>query len=248
MMRDHVTGVVEQFKQAGAAYTDWVGELWDECGEANAPLAATAAKWVKEVDPKVQIYLNPSFPKITGFSTMSAVADCFVPFWGNWFKEPVQEWQAEIKPGRINAFYGVQGANRSELHEELVGHYRVMPWQAFKLGLQGWGFYSYYSPRGDPYTDYDPPGSETDYSVVYPGPHGPVPSRQAEAMRDGWEDYRLLTLLAAKDTPAAREAIAWALEQIPMAREPLTGTGLEQPVDFEAIRRRLLHVAVEVNP
>ena len=67
-------------------------------------------------------------------------------------------------------------------------------------------------------------------------------------MRDGWEDYRLMTLLAAQNTPVARETITWALEQIPMGREPLTGTGRAQPVDFEAIRQRLLHVAAEATP
>ncbi len=247
VIRNHVQDVVRKYREAGVDYGDWVGELWDEPGEATAPLAAIAAKWVHDVDPKVQVYINPAFPQITGFRTMSAGADCFVPFWGNWFKEPRAEWQKEIKPDRINAFYGVQGSNRAELHEELVGHYRIMPWHAFKLGLQGWGFYAYYGPRGDPYTDYDPPASETDYQVVYPGPRGPVPSRQAEAMRDGWEDYRLLTLLAASDAPEAREAVEWATAQIPMDREPLTVTGLEKPVDFEAIRLRLLRAAAAIG-
>jgi len=247
VIRAHVEGVVREYKEAGVDYGDWVGAIWDEPGEATAPLAAIAANWVHEVDSKVQVYINPAFPEITGFRTMSAGADCFVPFWGNWFKEPRADWQKEIKPGRINAFYGVQGCNRAELHEELVGHYRIMPWHAFKLGLNGWAFYAYYSPRGDPYTDYDPPGSETDYQVVYPGPRGPVPSRQAEAFRDGWEDYRLLTLLAESGAPEAREAVAWATAQIPMDREPLTGTGLEKPVDFEAIRLRLLRAAASLR-
>jgi hypothetical protein len=247
VIRAHVEGVVREYKEAGVEYGDWIGAIWDEPGEATAELAAIAAKWVHEVDPKVRVYINPAFPELKGFRTMSAGADCFVPFWGNWFKEPRAEWQKEIKPDRINAFYGVQGSNRSELHEELAGHYRIMPWHAFKLGLNGWAFYAYYSPRGAPYTDYDPPGSETDYQVVYPGPRGPVPSRQAEAFRDGWEDYRLLTLLAARDTPEAREAVAWATAQIPMEREPLTGTGLAQPVDFEAIRLRLLRTAARLQ-
>ena len=241
-IRDHVLNVVRQYRDAGVDYEDWFGELWDEPGDASARLVQMAAGWVKQADPKVQIYVNPTFPdKIANYRMMSDVADAFVPFWENWFKGP--EWLKENRPGRINAFYGIQGSNRSELHEELVGHYRIMPWHAFKLGLQGWGFYSYYAPRGDPYTDYEPAGSETDYSVVYPGPRGPVPSRQAEAMRDGWEDYRLLTLLAASDKPEARQAIEHAVAQIPMGREPLTAH-----VDFEAIRLRLLQAAADLAP
>lgn len=240
-IRNHVLDVVRQYREAGVDYADWMGELWDEPGQTAAPLIAIAAKWVKDVDPRAQVYVNPSFPDIEGFRTMSAVADAFVPFWGNWFDGP--EWRREIRPGRINAFYGVQGSNRSELNEELVGHYRIMPWHAFILGLQGWGFYAYYGPRGDPYSDYEPEGSETDYQIVYPGPRGPVPSRQAEAYRDGWEDYRLLTLLAASEEPEAKQAIEYAVAQIPMGREPLTAH-----VDFEALRSRLLQAAANLAP
>ena len=53
---------------------------------------------------------------------------------------------------------------------------------------------------------------------------------------------------AGNDEPEAREAIKWATAQIPMGREPLTGTGLEKPVDFEAIRLRLLRSAAGMVP
>lgn len=241
---DHVHAVVKLFRDRGLDYGDWVGELWDEPADINSELIYRAASWVKAVDPKVQVYVNPSLPeKIESYRRMSQLADCFVPFWGNWFKGP--EWLAEVKPGRINAFYDPLGSNRSELHEELVGHYRIMPWHAFKLGLNGWGFYAYYGPRGDPYTDYDPPGSEVDYQVVYPGPRGPVPSRQAEAFRDGWEDYRLLKLIETSGSRKAKAVLREVLPLIPMGREPLTATGLTTPLDFEAIRLRLLRAAAD---
>jgi hypothetical protein len=243
---DHVHAVVNKFKTFGVDYGDWYGEFWDEPGDGGSKLVARAASWVKAADARVQIYVNPSFPEqIENFRRMSQVSDCFVPFWSNWFNSP--DWLAEIKPGRVNALYAIMGSNRSELHEELVGHYRILPWQAFKLGLNGWGFYAYYGPREDPYTDYDPPGSETDYQVVYPGPRGPVPSRQAEAFRDGWEDYRLLSLLAAYGSPQAKQAVAEACARIPMGREPLTATGLTTPVDFEAIRLGLLRTAANLG-
>lgn len=240
-IKDHVLDVVRQYREAGVDYDSWSGEFWDEPGDKGATLIKKSAEWVKAIDPKANVYSNPVFTDdIENFRMMSEASDMFVPFWGLWFDGP--EWQKEIRPGRINAFYGVQGSNRSELHEELVGHYRIMAWHAFKLGLQGWGFYSYYGPTGDPYTDYEPAGSPTDYMVVYPGPRGPVPSRQAEAMRDGWEDYRLLTLLAGSDSSQARKALEEATAQVPLGREPLTAH-----IDFEAIRLRLLRAAAELS-
>ena len=35
----------------------------------------------------------------------------------------------------------------------------------------------------------------SDYQMVYPGPRGPIPTRQSEALRQGWHDCQLLTLL-----------------------------------------------------
>jgi len=234
---DHVKAMVETYKQANVPYSQWCAELWDEPSDKNAELIKIAAKWVHDVDPKVRLYVNPSFPrKIESFQKMSDVADIFVPFWSNWFNG--KDWQKELSSKhQVNAMYAIFGSCRSELNEELVGHYRILPWQAFKLGLNGWGFYSYYSPRGDPYTDYEASGkaTEVDYQVVYPGPRAPVPSRQAEAFRDGWEDYRLLTYIREKGSAKAKAVMEQELSNIPMGREPLTAH-----IDFEAIRLRLL--------
>ena len=236
----HVTDVINKFRAANVDYDSWSGELWYAPGDLGAPLIQMASDWVKAIDPQVNIFVNPAFPEfVSNFRMMSHASDIFVPFWGNWFEGP--EWKAEIKPGRINAFYAMQGSSHSELHEELVGHRRILPWHAFMLGLQGWGFYSYFSRQGDPYVDQEPVDGETDYAMVFPGPHGPVPSRQAEAIRDGWEDYRLLTLLAESKSPEAKEAIEAATAQIPMDREPPTAN-----IDFEEIRLRLLRVAAEL--
>jgi hypothetical protein len=236
--KEHVQKVVQQFQGLNVPFEQWYGELWDEPGDGNADFFEKCAGWVKQIDPRVQVYCNPAFPEeATNFRRLGRYADVFVPFWGNWFKG--DEWLAErdARPRTVNAFYGVQGCNKSELPEELVGHYRIMPWHAFALGLNGWGFYSYFAPHQDPWEDVTP-GQETDYQVVYPGPAGPVPTRQAEAFRDGWEDYRLLTLLRERGDAPARAAVAEALAAIPLGREPLTAG-----VDFEGLRLRLLEVA-----
>ena len=79
-----------------------------------------------------------------------------------------------------------------------VQSYRRMAWDAFRRGWNGWAFYAYYAPRGNPWDDFDKAiyGEDMmDYLMIYPGPRGPVPTRQTESVREGWEDYRLLSLL-----------------------------------------------------
>jgi hypothetical protein len=70
---------------------------------------------------------------------------------------------------------------------------RQISWEAFERGYNGWGFYAYYSPRGDAWNDFD--GSSFDYDIVYPGPNGFISTIESESMRESWDDYRLLTLL-----------------------------------------------------
>jgi len=67
----------------------------------------------------------------------------------------------------------------------------------------------YFAPRADPWNDFDESWSENtpDYLMVYPGPRGPVPTRHSEAVREGWENYRLLTLLKQRGRHAELAAL-----------------------------------------
>ena len=46
------------------------------------------------------------------------------------------------------------------------------------------------SPAGAEIVWFD---SGIDYQMVYPGPRGPIPTRQSEALREGYEDCASLT-------------------------------------------------------
>jgi len=88
---------------------------------------------------------------------------------------------------------------------------RVLHWINFRWGFTGylhWGFNQW---RGaDPFQDLEPPhGGSTflppgDAWIVYPGERQLLDSIRHEAMRDGVEDYELLTLLAQKDPTKAQ--------------------------------------------
>jgi len=110
-----------------------------------------------------------------------------------------QSYRLFDAPRLVNAFYYVATHHAKSENAPQVQLYRKMAWDAFKRGWNGWGFYSYFAPRGNPWNDFDKDWYTTedrpDYEMVYPGPRGPIPSRPSEAVREGWEDYRLLTLL-----------------------------------------------------
>ena len=86
---------------------------------------------------------------------------------------------------------------------------RLIHWTNFMHGVTGylhWGFN--YWPA-DPYNELEPNwGGESflppgDSHIIYPGKRGPLSSIRMEAMRDGLEDFELLSLLARKNPKKA---------------------------------------------
>ncbi len=124
---------------------------------------------------------------------------------------------------------------------------RLLHWMNFKYGLPGylhWGFNFWH---GDPFTNiednwgstttaFSPPG---DSHIVYKGINGPLSSIRLEALRDGIEDYELLTLLAKQDPVFARQICdAVVRTMTDYVRDPAT---------FRAIRAQILN-ALAKNP
>ncbi|HXI16658.1 MAG TPA: hypothetical protein VNM48_09815 [Chloroflexota bacterium] len=197
---EHVRGVVKAAQAQGLSYDDWAGELWDEPGRGSVALFGALARIIKKADPKVRIYSNPVFWE-DGFAADEVVHDMLAP----WYSEQVDASvpnEMLLRPRSlplfnarrpINAFYSVSSHVAKGEKSERVELYRRHAWDSFSRGWNGWGFYSYYAPRADPWNDFDT--REMDYMIVYPGPRGPIPTRASEAVRQGWEEYCLLTLL-----------------------------------------------------
>ena len=90
---------------------------------------------------------------------------------------------------------------------------RVLPWIVYKWGFSGYLHWGYNQWRGDPLRRLEPPHGKGNWLppgdawIVYPWKGKVIDSIRNEAMRDGIEDYELLTLLARKD-PARAHILA----------------------------------------
>lgn len=62
-------------------------------------------------------------------------------------------------------------------------------------GALCWGYYCYYQPRGNPWDIRTWSELNYAYQMVFPGPQGAIITPLYETMREGWEDYRLLSVL-----------------------------------------------------
>lgn len=210
-----IRGHVAKARQLGLGFDEWYVELTDEPGEGNAKAFGALCKLIRKADPRVRIYCNPSF--WTGEGPDGCRPDDVVyEALSGWYRECIdvscpiylllrdrpKSMALFNAPRMVNAFYNVCTQSAKSERAAEVDLYRRMGWDAFRLGWNGWGFYSYFGPRGDPWNDFDAEwytGEDLpDYIIVYPGPYGPIPTRQSEAVREGYEDYCLLTLLRTK--------------------------------------------------
>ena len=205
MIRGHVAKAAE----LGLSYDDWFVELTDEPGQKNSPAYGGLCRLIRKTDPKVRIYCNPCFWIGNGVLGDDEVFESL----GSWYRENVdvsvplylllrdrpKSFELFDSKRFVRAFYNVSTQSAKSERAAQVELYRRQAWDAFARGWNGWGFYSYHAGRGDPWNDMDmdwySKADRPDYLMVYPGPRGPVPTRQSEAVREGWEDYRLLTLL-----------------------------------------------------
>lgn len=200
---------VAKAQTLGLGYDDWYIEITDEPGEGNSPAFGALCRLVRKANPRVRIYCNPSFwvgngclPDEPVFNSLGPwyndCVDVSCPIYILLRDRPKCEGLFDA-PRLVRAFYNVCTQSAKSERSAEVELYRRMAWDAFARGWNGWGFYAYFAPRGNPWTDFDADwytGEDLpDYTMVYPGPYGPIPTRQSEAVRQGWEDYCLLTAL-----------------------------------------------------
>lgn len=237
VIADHVKDVVAKMKARGFDYQDWYARTGDEPGRHNMAAVAAVCRMVRQADPKVQIYLNPCY--WAGYDRNGVAPDDVVSGdLKDWYNECVdisvplflllenrpESMKSFSAPRLANAYYMVSGhLDRSESAAE-IQKYRKMAWRSFSMGFNGWGFYAFYSPRGSAWNHFDrnPSGEglkePNDYSVVYPGLREFVPTRQSEALRQGKEDYQLLSLLRQQ---GATELLDKLMERFKQGEDPM---------------------------
>ncbi len=204
---DALVELVKKTQGLGLTYDDWFTELWDEPGITNAAVYGAIARILKKTDPNVKIYMNPLF----------------------WFWSPTeQETIAALKPyynevidvslpdirlvGDNDMTRQLWAAPRyvrgSYVHPPAkAGRGRGMTWKSFKYGLNGWAYFSYYYPRGNPWDVSSWVELNYSYMMVFPGPNGPILTPVYEDMREGWEDYRMLTTLRQQGNESVLEEL-----------------------------------------
>lgn len=210
---ENVRQAVAKARQLGLAYDRWEVENADEPGVKNMEAFAEMCRLVKETDNNVNVYANPSYwlgwdknlvePDDRTYDSLHAwygkYVDRSCPHVLNLTNHP-KTYALYTAERKCNAFYDVLSQHTKCERAEVIGLLRELAWIALKNRFNGWSFYAYYRPLGDPWNDLD--DDFPDYSVVYPGERGPVPTRASEILREALQDFRLMKLLQEIDGAA----------------------------------------------
>ncbi|MFH2068197.1 MAG: hypothetical protein ABII89_01870 [Candidatus Omnitrophota bacterium] len=183
-----------------------------------------SAAQIKETDPKINIFVTMNFRdwSFEDLNKSLPYADiyCFCPFWQR--IADLKKIALLKNANKITIAYNSPCANKWE--SPTVG-FRVIFWQAWSWGLDGYGTWRYYNKTGDSvWDDFD--GTRGDEAFVYDGKNAPfrtaeeiIPSKRWEAYREGIEDWEYLHMLKAVIAESEKKGISKST--VEKAREAL---------------------------
>jgi hypothetical protein len=173
---------------------------------------AVIAGYVREFAPEFQIM--EALDVHDDFAFFEQHCDVWVPQLGR-FNKTLDRMLERLRAGKEVWIYTCLFPN-GEYPNRFIDYplikTRVLHWINFRWGFTGylhWGFNHW--RVDDPFQDVEPPhGGNTflppgDAWIVYPGDREVLDSIRHEAMRDGVEDFELLTLLAESDPEIAQD-------------------------------------------
>ncbi len=194
-IRDWLERFTALLESSGVNYSQWYLYPIDEVRGKDLEVLDKIVTAVKSIEPRIQIYANPGSSERS--PTKRAALEKIAP--------KIDLWQ----PGLLYAsgvgyefFESLDSewwiyANPSPAHSAKAANplksYRLLGWNAFALGADGVGFWSYSDTEGSSaWDDFD--GIRPDWAVVYEGENRITSSRRWEAFREGLEDYSALSL------------------------------------------------------
>ena len=191
---EHTAHELEKAKAMGIPPERVVFDVPDEIGPGQALIVGEVAKYVKSKHPEVSIFCNPVWgPK--GFREVETMKKYLLP----WYNEAVDisvPYRSHLEdkgkrediftqPRRVNAQYA-QPTARAE---------RSIAWSSFRYGLDGYAWWTYYSPTGNPWDIRTWEGRNYGALNVLPLADGVAVCPIYEVMREARDDWRLLTAL-----------------------------------------------------
>ena len=192
---------VKHLKELGIDYDNYALYPIDEIGLYPGLVQSYLryARLARTADPKVQIYTDPTIGvSDEEFKELVPFVDIWCPnAAGYLFDRNASQLDFIKSTGKTVWTYECFGVAK---HQNPLTYHRAFAWRAWHHGLTGIGFWTYCTSPDDPWFV---PRASNEWTMVYGG-NGVVTSKRWEAVRDGIEDYSMLSVL--RDTLSANNA------------------------------------------
>ena len=220
-------------------------EISDEPGMRNAAIFGDVCRHIRSVAPEMLIYMNPCFWTGKGFTPAEDIVSALGGYYNRYvdvsvpYRSLVEDEKARnalwASPRAVNAQYA-HPAHRAG---------RSIAWSSFRYGLGGFGYWAYYSPKGNPWDVRTWKYWSYECQLAFPLENGVALTPVYEEMREAYEDWLLLSLLRKKGRLDELDALlgefAASFDRANME------TARPYRCDFAALRLRALN-AVATRP
>ncbi len=206
-IRKWLPDAVSYLKSLGYDYDHLYICVGHEIKGKGAEQAAQVAKFLKEVDPKIKLWVIASGSTLEDIKKLARYVDGFM-IYGKTLFPPPEITKFLKSEGKIVTFYVTGGLMKPH---SPFGVYRKMGWNAWFHGVDGMNLWTYDYFYLDSWME-EPLGKHkyVDASVIYIDsnwPKEPVTSRRWEMFREGIEDYCHLHMLKKTVEKAKDEGI-----------------------------------------
>ena len=195
ILHTDITNVVAKATALGVPLDHLAFDLPDEPGVRNAKAMGEMAVFAKSVCPEAAVFCNPSFWTGKGFSNAETMlaslsawyndsVDISVPYRSH-LEDKVKRDELFTKPRRVNAQYAHPPRRAG----------RSLSWSSFRYGMDGFAYWAYYAPQGNPWDIRTWKLYAYEALMVLPLENGVAVTPPYEELREAWEDWRLLTAL-----------------------------------------------------
>lgn len=186
--------LTQHLDSLGVSRQQWGLFITDEPHDKSLELLERIAAYTRRYDPAIRVYANPIPPDnpVSQMLTLSKMTET-ISIWqpqllvvesasGYFFRQMKQPWWLYTGP-----------TSPAKAASPMI-HYRALPWQAWRFGAVGVGFWAFSDTgrNSGALNDFD--GEGPDFAVVYETSSGQgiESSRRWEAFKQGMQDYRLL--------------------------------------------------------
>ncbi|MER7690326.1 glycoside hydrolase domain-containing protein [Streptomyces sp. NPDC097610] len=192
----------------------WLDHTWLSFDERPVDTMTVVKNFVHEVAPAFDDRIS-----VAGSINTESIASDLSVDWGGIDQLTAEKAEERRKAGKITTFY-VYGspAHPNTLSYSPAVEARMIPWISAQRHLDGFLRWSYNSWTSDPFTQPVYIFSQGDEYLVYPGKNGPMSSIRWEQLKEGIEDFELVSELRKKrgggDSTALTEALTTATREL----------------------------------